>query len=162
MAIPNIPPSNQVNGFNGDRSLPSSNNNNNNNHINGGTNGNGQLSKPSTVPVRRLSKLKTIHPDGINRSNLNSLEKLLKSIDSLHNLVKTVLSDDLYADLPADDRNALNAGIIGDLACLPSHVQDDLRWVWKQVQLKLFSDELIDDRHERVVCGRLFLRGDLR
>lgn len=149
----------QVNGLNGHHAPQSSSNNDHVNgsaHVNGMTNGDSQHLAPSTVPVRRLSKLKTVHPSGINRTNLNTLEKLLKSIDSLHRLVNTVLSDDLYADLPVDDPNALNAGIVGDLACLPGHLRDDLTWIWKQVRLKMFSDELIDDRNERVV--RIFFR----
>jgi len=154
MAHPTSPPSKQVNGSNGHHAPQSSSNNdhiNDNAHVNGVINGDSQHLAPSTVPLRRLSKLKTVHPTGINRTSLNTLEKLLKSIDSLHSLVNTVLSDDLYADLPVDDPNALNAGILGDLACLPGHLQDDLRWIWKQVRLKMFNDELIDDRHERVV-----------
>lgn len=163
MAVPHSPSPSRVHGTNGTNGIHLSSSSNHNHQVNGngggishGTpNDESQHLGPSARPLRRLSKLKTVHPSGINRTNLNTLEKLLKSIDSLHSLVKTVLSDDLYADVAVNDRNALDAGILGDLACVPNHLQDDLRWCWKQARLKLFTDELIDDRHERVVCGSL-------
>ena len=122
-------------------------------HVHGVTSGDSKHLAALIVPESKPSRLEESHNSGINRTNLNTLEKLLKSIDSLHSLVKTILNDDLYADLPIDDRNALDAGILGDLACMPGHLQDDLKWFWKQARLKLFSGELIDDRNERVVCS---------
>lgn len=46
---------------------------------------------------------------------LDPPEKILKGLSSFNSLIKSVFSTDLKADVPQDDPQALNAGVLGDL-----------------------------------------------
>jgi hypothetical protein len=92
------------------------------------------------------------HATGTNRTNLNTLEKLLKRIDNMHDQLNSIFSNDMYADLDPNDPNALDAGLLGDLFSVEGHFEDDIKLVWAVVHQKLFTKGLIDDRNHKVVC----------
>ena len=58
--------------------------------------------------------------------NLNVLEKILQSVSQLNTFTKELFSDDVTADVPASDPQALHAGILGDLASQATRVPEDL------------------------------------
>lgn len=61
-----------------------------------------------------------------NIPNLNVLEKILQSVSQLNTFTKELFSDDVTADVPANDPQALHAGILGDLASQATRVPEDL------------------------------------